>query len=800
MTESERPGAVAALPTHIGKYDVVRVLGRGAMGVVYHAHDPLLDRDVALKVMLPQTAADPDQKARFEREARAAAKIVHRNVLTVFDLGYHQDGSPYIAMEMLKGKDLLQTMREDAPLPLDQKLNVIVQLLDGLAHAHEVGVIHRDIKPANVFLAADGTVKIMDFGVARFTMSAATNTGMVMGTPDYMSPEQVQGGKLDGRTDLWSVGCMLHELITGARPFAAESLMTIFYRITHEAPSPDLPSGAQYDPLRHVVKRALARDVNQRYATAAEFAAELRQILKALPPDAQVAAAPAADAPIPTEVPTTEHAVDLLESLAEEEIAALASAMRRGPPAPVVKPAAATPPPGGEVERRAPPSDPTPLFRLMRDVFAAGKTGHLHFAHGSQRRSLFFVHGNILHGTTDVEGEHLGHVLVRYGFIDQATLESLVPIVLRERKRLGVLLQEKGILTAARLDEGIGLHVRDILFDMVDRSEGRFSFEEMMVDGAADVKAQILPGQIILEAARRLQAPEIVTKVLGDVDRPLVMSARARVAVQKLTLSPTDGFLLSRIDGTLTAREIFQIIPLPQEDVERSLFALLCTGTVEYGTRTVTSRGRGSDADRGSAAPESMRVPVAPAPRREPAPPVVPEVQRAAPAPVPATPPPASAPTPAPVVAAVIDDTGPTDEERLATARESVGKAEQLLSEGRAQDAIAELGPALVLLLGEESIRARVALARAYMTMPKLRGRAEGVLTEAIRDSPKDPALHLLLGRLHVQRGNRDPAITSFRNALKIAPGDADAQAELDALGVPAPDAPKTGRHRRSSG
>ena len=283
MTASERPGAVAPLPTHIGKYDVVRVLGRGAMGVVYHAHDPLLDRSVALKVMLPATAADPDQKARFEREARAAAKIVHRNVLTVFDLGYHQDGSPYIAMELLKGKDLLQTMREDAPLPLDQKLNVIVQILDGLAHAHEVGVIHRDIKPANVFLAADGSVKIMDFGVARFTMSAATNTGMVMGTPDYMSPEQVQGGKLDGRTDLWSVGCMLHELMTGARPFAAESLMTIFYRITHEPPSPDLPLGPQFEPLRPIVKRALARDVEQRYASAGEFSAALREVLKNLP-------------------------------------------------------------------------------------------------------------------------------------------------------------------------------------------------------------------------------------------------------------------------------------------------------------------------------------------------------------------------------------------------------------------------------------------------------------------------------------------------------------------------------------
>ena len=787
MSESEGPGAAAPLPTHIGKYDVVRVLGRGAMGVVYQAHDPLLDRDVALKVMLPQTAADPDQKARFEREARAAAKIVHRNVLTVFDLGYHQDGSPYIAMEMLKGKDLLQTMREDAPLPLDQKLNVIVQLLDGLAHAHEAGVIHRDIKPANVFLAADGTVKIMDFGVARFTMSAATNTGMVMGTPDYMSPEQVQGGKLDGRTDLWSVGCMLHELITGTRPFAAESLMTIFYRITHEAPNPELPAAPQFDLLRPVVKRALARNVDQRYANAGEFASALREILKALPPEASIAppiSAAGTATVLPTDVPTTEHAVDLLEALAEEEIDALAAAMRRGPPVPVVKPAAPVPPPGGEVERRAPPSDPTPLFRLMRDIFAAGKTGHLHFAHGSQRRSLFFVRGNILHGTTDVEGEHLGHVLVRYGFIDQATLEMLVPIVLRERKRLGVLLQEKGILTAARLDEGIGLHVRDILFDMVDRSEGVFSFEEMVVDGAADLKAQIAPGQIILEAARRMQAPEIVAKVLGDLDRPLVMAAHARVAVQKLTLSPTDGFLLSRIDGVLTAREIFQIIPLPQEDVERSLFALLCTGTLEYGTRTVFSRARSADAERKQPAPA---VP-------PPPPPVVADVRPAAP---PSPPPRVVEPALAPVIqpaAAASPVAGPTDEERMAEARNSVGKAEQLLADDRAQDAIAELGPALVLLLGEESIRARVALARAYMTMPKLRGRAEGILTEAIRDSPKDPALHLLLGRLHAQRGKREAAIASLRKALELAPGDVDAQAELDAVTAAPQDAPKTGR------
>jgi hypothetical protein len=740
------------------------------MGVVYHAHDPLLDRDVALKVMLPQTAADPDQKARFEREARAAAKIVHRNVLTVFDLGYHQDGSPYIAMEMLKGKDLLQQMREDAPLPLDQKLNVVVQLLDGLAHAHEAGVVHRDIKPANVFLVSDGTVKLMDFGVARFTMSSATNTGMVMGTPDYMSPEQVSGAKVDGRTDLWSAGCVLHELLTGRRPFASDSLMTIFYRITHDSPTPELPAGSGFDMLRPVLRRALARDVAERYPTAGEFAAELRSVLKRLPGMADTEEVPAAGPPpeaAPTDpgiAPVGEHPVDLLDALADEEMAALAAAVRRGPPA--VKPAAAEPPPPTAAERIAKPVDPTPLFQLMRDIVAEGRTGHLHFSHGRQRRSLFFVRGNILYGSTDVEGEHLGHVLVRYGFIDQATLERLVPIVLRERKRLGVLLRETGILTSERLDEGIALHVRDILFDMVDRSEGHFSFEDIVLDGA-DLKAKIVPGQIILEAARRLQAPEVMTKVLGDLDRPLAMSARARIAVQKLTLSPTDGFLLSRIDGILTAREIFQIIPLPQEDVERSLFALLCTGMVEYTPRTSSTRARGTpEAER----PAATHVP---RPGPDPAP--------AAAAPL-ESPPPASPPKEAPPTArppAADAGGGPTEAE-LQEARDSVGKAEQLLAEGRSRDAVDALGPALLHLLGDESIRARLVLARAYMTMPKMLGRADSVLAEAIRDSPKNADLHVAQGRLLTLRGDRTKAAAAFRRALEIAPAHPEAIAEVE--------------------
>ncbi|HWX23635.1 MAG TPA: serine/threonine-protein kinase, partial [Vicinamibacteria bacterium] len=187
----------AELHGRVGKYDIVRFLGKGAMGAVYHAHDSFLERDVALKVMLPQIADDPEHKLRFEREARAVARMMHPNVVTVFDLGYHTDGSPYIVMELLKGHDLLNVMRQRPQPSLSAKISIILQVLEGLGHAHKVGIVHRDIKPANIFLKEDGTAKIMDFGVARVTSTSMTSTGVVVGTANYMSPEQVLGGRLD---------------------------------------------------------------------------------------------------------------------------------------------------------------------------------------------------------------------------------------------------------------------------------------------------------------------------------------------------------------------------------------------------------------------------------------------------------------------------------------------------------------------------------------------------------------------------------------------------------------------------
>jgi len=279
--QSQNPAPSAGpLPGRIGRYVILQPIGKGAMGVVYLAQDTVLERDVALKVMVPQIADDAELNERFRREAKAVAKMTHPNVVAVFDLGQHADGSPYIAMELLKGQDLQKAMRGQPPLPLERKISIMIQVLAGLAHAHAAGIVHRDIKPANIFLNQDGAAKIMDFGVARLTTGSMTGTGNIVGTADYMSPEQVQGAKVDGRSDLFSVGCMLYELLAGKRPFHAESLMAIFYKITHEEPNWDLiPGGDEYDSLLPILQRALSKDLEQRYQSAYEFAVELRNYL-----------------------------------------------------------------------------------------------------------------------------------------------------------------------------------------------------------------------------------------------------------------------------------------------------------------------------------------------------------------------------------------------------------------------------------------------------------------------------------------------------------------------------------------
>ena len=202
----------------LGKYEIRSELGRGAMGVVYKAYDPILEREVALKTMMATMGAlDGESKSRFYREARSAAKLTHRNIVTIYDMGEEQ-GIPFIAMEFLDGIDLHRKLKLGGPLPLREGLNIISQVLRGLHYAHQFEIVHRDIKPANIYILRNGTAKILDFGIAKLASSEMTRTGMVLGTVDYMSPEQIRAEKaVDGRSDLFSAGVILYEFIAGRR-------------------------------------------------------------------------------------------------------------------------------------------------------------------------------------------------------------------------------------------------------------------------------------------------------------------------------------------------------------------------------------------------------------------------------------------------------------------------------------------------------------------------------------------------------------------------------------------------------
>jgi serine/threonine protein kinase len=271
-----------AMPDKIGRYQILERVGRGGMGVLYRGFDPVLDREVAVKVMLADFTEDTEQmRPRFYREAKSAAKLQHRNIVTVFEFA-EENNQPHIVMEFLRGSPLSSRMEEHPPLSLDDKLDIVTQLCAGLGYAHKEGIVHRDVKPANVFILQDGTVKLLDFGIAKLATSTLTRQGDVVGSAPYMSPEQIAGAQdLDGRSDVWSTGVLLYELLTGRKPFNGEGLTTVIAGILREQP-PDVDTIVPGLPkqLLDCVSKALEKDRDRRYRTAEELGRELQLIRK----------------------------------------------------------------------------------------------------------------------------------------------------------------------------------------------------------------------------------------------------------------------------------------------------------------------------------------------------------------------------------------------------------------------------------------------------------------------------------------------------------------------------------------
>lgn len=303
----------------LGKYEIRGTLGRGAMGIVYDAYDPVIARRVAIKTLKMPDPSDTEameELGRFRREAQAAGRLTHPNIVGVFDYG-ETDTLAYIVMEFVDGTTLKHALERQERLSPADAVRLLEEVLAGLQYSHERGVVHRDIKPGNIMLTRDGQAKIADFGIARIESSSMTQVGTVMGTPGYMSPEQFMGQTVDARTDIYSAGVVLYQLLTGERPFEG-SMTAIMHKVLHtEPPHPSELSVTAPPALDPVVARAMAKRPDARYASAAAFGAALKAALAATSPVTAAATSPDPDATMVSTRPARPATVAALSPVSE---------------------------------------------------------------------------------------------------------------------------------------------------------------------------------------------------------------------------------------------------------------------------------------------------------------------------------------------------------------------------------------------------------------------------------------------------------------------------------------------------
>ncbi|MFZ1404810.1 MAG: serine/threonine-protein kinase, partial [Anaerolineae bacterium] len=268
----------------LGRYEIRSEIGRGGMGMVFEAFDALLQRTVAIKVLPPQFAFDEDFVRRFHREGVMSAQLHHVNVVTIHDVGEH-DGFHYLVMEFLEGKTLDQWLKDHGTMPLSQAVPVLRQIASALDFAHSRGMIHRDIKPSNIMLTAEGHATLMDFGLVRAAEGAMlTRTGMVVGTPEYMAPEQATGAEVDARTDVYALGVVLYRMLSGKLPFTRSTPYAVTYAHIHEPPPPLRQTRADLPPrLEAILLKALAKDPAARYQRAGHLADDFAAAVAELP-------------------------------------------------------------------------------------------------------------------------------------------------------------------------------------------------------------------------------------------------------------------------------------------------------------------------------------------------------------------------------------------------------------------------------------------------------------------------------------------------------------------------------------
>lgn len=346
----------------LGRYEIIEELGRGAMGRVYRARDPQIDRVVALKTFTLteiDESIDNDFRERFFREAKAAGKLLHPGIVTIFDVGEDPDTkTPFIVMELIEGRSLEEIGRENRP-SREECLDLVRQLAEALDYAHSMGIVHRDIKPSNIIVTPRGQAKIADFGVAKLQTTQLTQTGVVMGTPVYMSPEQMVGDPVDGRSDLFSLASILYWLLTGERPFTGTTMATLSFQIVYSEPiSPSRVNPTLTDDDDYVTHRGLAKEREKRYPNGHEFAHDLDDLKHGRSPRSRKAPAPLPSTPPPP--PVEKRAADKNPNALALAAAAVLVVALVGVGWWAWKPEASTPenPPSAAAEAPQPPGQP----------------------------------------------------------------------------------------------------------------------------------------------------------------------------------------------------------------------------------------------------------------------------------------------------------------------------------------------------------------------------------------------------------------------------------------------------------
>lgn len=291
---SGEPGAVSQMPTAFmnmissleGRYQVLKELGRGGMGIVFQAHDKQLNEQVALKIISPMLSTDPESLARLKREVSSARRISHPNIIRIYDIG-ESNGLHFVSMEFFPGQNLREYIRNSGALSLIQGSHIVLQICEGLEAAHWQRIIHRDLKSQNVLIGPTGNVKIIDFGLARSSyMEGMTATGLILGTPEYMAPEQVSGKKTDERADIYSFGIILYEIFTGRLPFRGESAISVgFQQIRDDPPRPRDINPQIPEELERIILKALQKDPNKRYATVTELRQDFEKLVQTAAPE-----------------------------------------------------------------------------------------------------------------------------------------------------------------------------------------------------------------------------------------------------------------------------------------------------------------------------------------------------------------------------------------------------------------------------------------------------------------------------------------------------------------------------------